>query len=257
MGKNDSFGDDDFENMFDDMNLSGFDDEPNSNDTFGDDSQFSSGDNSFNDDVFGDSNFANEEASDVTVSQNNMFGNLNTVENKVDKKKTYIIIGIAVAALVVLISAAILIGKNSKTSEEPVNTNNTTVNSNVDNIMSTQPKESSTNNTVTEKIVVNSTTDPLFKWTEISESENIVYDADYTELTFTITDIKHYARSVDVNNNLNVKTTLVGSISGLSGTYTLDVPYEKGRLLQIGNQFTVNVKMAEYKGKRVVDEIKY
>ena len=34
-------------------------------------------------------------------------------------------------------------------------------------------------------------------------------------MTFTVTSVKHYARSVDANNNLVIKTTIQGSISGL------------------------------------------
>lgn len=76
-------------------------------------------------------------------------------------------------------------------------------------------------------------------------------------MTFTITSIEHKARAVDTNNNLVVITTLQGSISGLSGTYELDIPYNKGVELVVGNSFTVHVQLGTYNGKTVVGEIQY
>ena len=110
----------------------------------------------------------------------------------------------------------------------------------------TAPQQSST-------VVVGDT----FNWTEIEDDAQIAYNNSYSELTFTITGIKHYARSVDVNNNLVIKTTLTGSISGLSGTYSLDIPYNKGTKLVVGNQFTVQVLLGQYNGKTVVCDIVY
>lgn len=108
------------------------------------------------------------------------------------------------------------------------------------------------NTTVVEKIVDNG-----MKWQEIVSNEPIQFNTDYIECTFTITDIKHYARAVDVNDNLVVKSTISGNISGLSGTYSLDIPYVKGCKLGIGDSFSVMVQLGQYNGKSVVGEISY
>ena len=45
--------------------------------------------------------------------------------------------------------------------------------------------------------------------------------------------------------------------SWFTGTYTLEIPYSKGTKLHIGDSFKVKVQIGEYKGKTVVDGIKY
>ena len=92
---------------------------------------------------------------------------------------------------------------------------------------------------------------------EITDKEKIEFKEEYTPLTFTITKIKHYARAVDKQNNLVVKTTLYGSWSGLSGVYTVDVPYYKGIKLSMGDSFNVEVRLGIFNDKVVVGDIKY
>ena len=94
-------------------------------------------------------------------------------------------------------------------------------------------------------------------WIEITSGENVSFNNEYSEMTFTITEIKHLTRLVDTNSNLVVKTRLRGSISGLSGTYELDVPYNKGVKLVVGNNFTVHVQLGTFNDKTVVGEIRY
>lgn len=178
------------------------------------------------------------------------------------KKKALIFAGVGIVLVITVIGVATLINtklnKSSGTSTaQSATTTTANSNINVDNVMSTgntqqvvqpptAPQQSST-------VVVGDT----FNWTEIEDDAQITYNNSYSELTFTITGIKHYARSVDVNNNLVIKTTLTGSISGLSGTYSLDVPYNKGTKLVVGNQFTVQVLLGQYNGKTVVCDIVY
>lgn len=96
-----------------------------------------------------------------------------------------------------------------------------------------------------------------FQWMEVTDSENIIFDSTYTEKVFSITTVKHYARTVDSANNIVIKTTLTGSISGLPGTYTIEIPYSKGVKLKSGNSFTINVLMGTYNDKIVIGDITY
>lgn len=96
-----------------------------------------------------------------------------------------------------------------------------------------------------------------YEWSEIKEDSDIEWKSKYTKLTFTITKINHYARTVDVNSNLEIKTVITGCLSGIAGTYSLDVPYEKGSKLVIGDYFTVQVKLGTYKDKLVIGDIVY
>lgn len=102
-----------------------------------------------------------------------------------------------------------------------------------------------------------------FNWKEITGDEDITYADDvYSEKVFSVSEVKHYARSVDINNSrLVTKTVIIGSISGLSGTYTIEIPYSKGVKIQDrleSNQlveFIVYVKLGDFKGRQVIDDI--
>lgn len=184
-----------------------------------------------------------------------------------NKKTIFIIIAIGVVGLLLVFFIAAKIGNK----KQEANVNNTEYvqateqtssrgSQNVDNIMSTGNSNTTTNqqNTVNETKSVGYVLDENnFNWVEISSTENVAFNDNYTDMTFTVTSIKHYARSVDTNNNLVIKTSLLGSISGLSGTYVLDIPYDKGVKLVVGDSFTVHVQLGTYNNKTVVGEINY
>ena len=224
---------------------------------FGSNGASSSGGNSIPDDAF---TGAFDGAADQSQQAGATFQDDQSAADT--KKKALIFAGVGIVLVITVIGVATLINsklnKSSGTSTtQSATTTTANSNINVDNMMSTgntqqvvqpptAPQQSST-------VVVGDT----FNWTEIEDDAQIAYNNSYSELTFTITGIKHYARSVDVNNNLVIKTTLTGSISGLSGTYSLDVPYNKGTKLVVGNQFTVQVLLGQYNGKTVVCDIVY
>lgn len=86
---------------------------------------------------------------------------------------------------------------------------------------------------------------------------SITFNEEYSKLTFTITGIKHLAKRVDSNGNLEVKTVLTGSLSGYGGTYELEVPYSTGYRLEEGKYFSVEVQVGNFDGKSVIGEIKF
>lgn len=184
-----------------------------------------------------------------------------------NKKTIFIIITIGIAGLLLVFFIAAKIGNKKQeaavTPTEYVQTTEQTSSrgsQNVDNIMSTGNSNTTTNqqSTANETRSVGYVLDENnFNWVEISSTENVTFNDNYTDMTFTVTSIKHYARSVDTNNNLVIKTSLLGSISGLSGTYVLDIPYDKGVRLVVGDSFTVHVQLGTYNNKTVVGEINY
>lgn len=96
------------------------------------------------------------------------------------------------------------------------------------------------------------------EWSSFTKADGITYTDNYISSKFVITGIKHYVKVIDKENNLlMIKTTLTGTLNGFNGTYTLDVPYSKGSLLYVGNMFNVEVKVGEYNGKQIIDEIRY
>lgn len=183
--------------------------------------------------------------------------------------KKYIMVAVAgvVLILIILVIGSRVLGKKKDNAGEPLtNINNQQVvtnentNVNVDNIMG-NGSSATTNNQqaqTNQGVSVNYYKDENdFQWMEVTDSENIVFDSTYTEKVFSITTVKHYARTVDSANNIVIKTTLTGSISGLPGTYTIEIPYSKGVKLKSGNSFTINVLMGTYNGKIVVGDITY
>lgn len=74
---------------------------------------------------------------------------------------------------------------------------------------------------------------------------------------FTVTNVTQYAMIVDAGADKQVKTLLTGSISGLVGTYQLEVPFSKGTNLKAGSVFTIKYKLAQCDGYSVVSDISY
>lgn len=76
--------------------------------------------------------------------------------------------------------------------------------------------------------------------------------------TFTVTKVTHYAKVATSDGEyVTMKTILTGNLSGLVGTYELEIPYNKGTRINVGNSFSVAVEHGEYDGKFVVGEIEY
>jgi type II secretory pathway pseudopilin PulG len=188
------------------------------------------------------------------------------------KKNAIIIVVVGIVGVIAVLFLARFITNKTKQNDsnltsytEQVDNNsdsssNTRQSENVDNIMT----NSDASNSNTQASQSDSSTSVSYvqdengyNWIEITDSENVEFNQDYVDMTFTVTNIKHYARSVDTNNNLVIKTALAGSISGLSGTYVIDVPYNKGVKLVVGDSFTVHVQLGSYNGKTVVGEISY
>ena len=254
----------------------------NGSDSFGSDINFDGGSDSFDggsdsfgngSDSFGNGSFNNQNSFDNTTSSFNDSNNNEFQEDDTDRKitgKAAIIIaavGVVLVIIIVIIATAILNrhkGDTVKESndlfiEESSDENTQDVNSNkhkesAESVM----REGNENNTDAEqKTTVINTNDGQFTWTEIGDNEDVEWNEEYSTVEFTITGIKHYARSVDVNNNLVIKTTLTGSLAGFPGSYTLDIPYSKGTRVSLGDNFNVNVQIGNYNGKTVVGEVSY
>lgn len=93
-------------------------------------------------------------------------------------------------------------------------------------------------------------------WININGKDQMVF-SEPQEVKFHITDIKHYIAKAEGSDNYVVKSTLQGSLAGYSGTFHLDVPYEKGIQLQVGQEFTAYIKVGTWNGKTVIGEISY
>lgn len=190
-------------------------------------------------------------------------------------KQAVIVIAIGVVILILVFVIAGFVGKSKKNDnsnqqqqveqqeqQEQQQLEQNTVqqkqqDTDADSIMNGDNSTDSSDTDDSNKNVITNEKDSKYTWTVITNKEDVQFNKEYSDMTFTITSIEHRARSVDTNNNLVVITNIQGSISGLSGTYELNIPYDKGVKLVVGSSFTVHVQLGTYNGKTVVGEIKY
>lgn len=91
-------------------------------------------------------------------------------------------------------------------------------------------------------------------WDEIELSElafsNIING------DFTVTSIKAYVKDSKTGEK-TVKAVVTGGISGLSGTYELEIPYSKAEKLSVGDSFSVKYRIAKLNDYTIVGDISY
>lgn len=91
-------------------------------------------------------------------------------------------------------------------------------------------------------------------WDEIELSElafSSVINGD-----FTVTSIKAYVKDSKTGEK-TVKAVVTGGISGLSGTYELEIPYSKAEKLAVGDSFSVKYRIAKLNDYMIVGDISY
>ena len=93
-----------------------------------------------------------------------------------------------------------------------------------------------------------------------NEWNAVTYDSSWTmeeSLTgvFTVTSVNTYAKIL-VGNEVQVKTELTGSISGLGGTYTIELPVELTGVVSRGQQLNISYKIStSSNGSTIVGDI--
>lgn len=249
-------------------------------------------DDAFGSDDFGDGGFDNSDFdggfNDTNSQSNNNMNGVNNggfnnsddmlngddssmdIEGSGNLKKTAIIM--AVVGVVIVIGvfclARVILNKDNK---DPTEQSNTTVTEqatqpvvqqttvNADELMGSN---SSTSNNAVDNTNVSDNNGTGIKnfnddyWISINGADQIAF-SEPQEVKFHITEINHYIAQADGSDNYVIKSTLRGSISGYGGSFYLDVPYDKGTLLQVGQEFTVYITTGTWNGKTVIGEIKY
>ena len=166
-------------------------------------------------------------------------------------------VGIGTVLLVIGLASANALGNKER------NKGNQVTNSNLSNTTALKETESSTvgnknNNTSSNNSTNNNnqvTQQSTGGWIEISDDTAI--DSTYTiDATMTVTDIKYYA-SISSSNTRQIKAEVTGNLSGLVGTYRIDIPYDKATMLSNGDAFSVNVVLCDKEGYKVILGIDY
>lgn len=96
-------------------------------------------------------------------------------------------------------------------------------------------------------------------WVELGESDiNVTVNDNLIDSNFTVMDKKYYAKIAENTDVIEIKTVLTGAISGMSGTYEIEVPYSLGKDVDIGMNFDIHMSLGETStGEKVINEIKY
>lgn len=220
-------------------------------DSFGDDlGGFGDGSGGFGDD---DSEFGLDfDGEQPSQGESELSGFDNTEPDSprppVDKKRTLIIggIGLGIILIVFIIAGFIKANKDKTPKDETVYETNTVVN--------VSPADSQV------KTVENPVQQPVQQqvqyndgWTVIEPDKSIDLDSEVSGV-FTVTKIKHMARSNGVETE--VKTVASGSISGLTGTYDLELPYSLARFLTVGNTLKLKYKIGQVNGSSIISDFK-
>lgn len=179
-------------------------------------------------------------------------------ESSSDVKKTalkLVVLGALILLVVIILGTLIKKPKNQR--EQPISTGNSNYsiaqnqhfNDNMGGIVGQNPQY--VQNTQNQGVQA-STADG--GWREFSSSNDLVLDTDYKELDFTITDVNHYVKD---DGQIRIKTILTGAISGLTGTYDVEVPYSVGMKCSASTTgtFKVRVRMGRIGEHTVVADI--
>ena len=171
---------------------------------------------------------------DLGTGGANSFGDV--IEPPSSKTKIFVIIGIGVALIVV--SALLYRVANGIANKGSRVT-----------MQETSSYDTSTNVIEVPKTVVTDT-----GWTEIEKSS--LSKGDKLSGDFTVTEIKYYSKQSKLAE-VELKTVVKGSISGLSGTYEIDIPYSNGVGLKVGDVFSIKYRLDSVNDCNIVYDITY
>ena len=183
-----------------------------------------------------DSEFDSSEFDSMTNSAEDI-EDVDTVKGL--KKNTIIVI---IAGIVIIIAAIMIWKKASASGQKMI------YNKSAEDVSQESNYKQSTNTTTGN---VNSSSS---EWTAVS-GDQAIDDIKEVESQFTVISIEHLAKKS--GNEMQIKTHLRGSLSGMTGVYDLDVPYEKGTKLKVGDVFTVTVEVGSYNNSTVVGVIRF
>lgn len=167
----------------------------------------------------------------------------------VDKKRTFIIGGIGLGVILIVFIIAGFV-KAHKDKSNVVYESNTEVSTQVN----VAPQDSQV------KTVETPVQQPVQQqvrysdgWSVIEPDKTVNLDSEVSGV-FTVTNIKHMARSNGVETE--VKSVASGSISGLSGTYDIELPYSLARFVTVGNTLKLKYKIGQINGNSIISDLK-
>lgn len=89
-------------------------------------------------------------------------------------------------------------------------------------------------------------------WVALDEVDNLPFSS-LVKSNLTVTYVQHYALSQ--GDTIQLKSIVKGSISGLTGTYEVTMPYRSGRKIKIGDTINVQYALGDKNGSKIIGEL--
>lgn len=224
-----------------------------------DDDMFSFGSDSSSE---GDSGFSlgGDDSAPLTINPDSLgTGGGNDFDEDGKKKRAFIL---GVVGVIIILGGLMIAGVITRISKSSGKRETASVKTAVETETSTRnEKESRREEEKQETKAESSTETPVRRvsltdggWDEIELSElafSNVINGD-----FTVTSIKAYVKDSKTGEK-TVKAVVTGGISGLSGTYELEIPYSKAEKLAVGDSFSVKYRIAKLNDYTIVGDISY
>lgn len=188
---------------------------------------------------------------DAPIQSGGSSGNSITPEKAKDYKKTGImLVGISVLVLIIAVVGLRVVrsvkASGGRTQTQTVQNNTTVNNSNTQQAVNNVPSQ----NVVTY-------TGQKSDWSLVTLSANDVADSVWIDSQFTITSLSYYGKKSSETGDLQVKAVAQGNISGLVGTYEIELPCDKALKLSLGNSFKVSYQLKDKGVYKLIGDIKY
>lgn len=91
-------------------------------------------------------------------------------------------------------------------------------------------------------------------WVEFTGDKDIKFDGS-AKSEFTVLDIKHLVKVEDGKGDGLVKSVVIGNISGLTGEYEVELPYESAAKLEVGKIIGIDYNYTYINDIKVVGKI--
>lgn len=210
----------------------------------------------------GDSGFSlgGDDSAPLTINPDSLgTGGGNDFDEDGKKKRAFIL---GVVGVIIILGGLLIAGVITRISKSSGKRETASVKTAVETETSTRSeKESRREEEKQETKAESSTEAPVRRvsltdggWDEIELSElafSNVINGD-----FTVTSIKAYVKDSKTGEK-TVKAVVTGGISGLSGTYELEIPYSKAEKLAVGDSFSVKYRIAKLNDYTIVGDISY
>ena len=211
----------------------------------------------------GDSGFSlgGDDSAPLTINPDSLgsSGGDNDFDEDGKKKRAFIL---GVVGVIIILGGLMIAGVITRISKSSGKRETASVKTAVETEASTRvEKESRKEEAKRETKAESSTEAPVRRvsltdggWDEIELSElafSNVINGD-----FTVTSIKAYVKDSKTGEK-TVKAVVTGGISGLSGTYELEIPYSKAEKLAVGDSFSVKYRIAKLNDYTIVGDISY